>query len=97
VIDNPEIQHKIFNKKTEGLSFKYTTNNASTSSRLTRHSSLDMEMQENSFESILDIPDDFNWELFDTQIRPQVAVTQDRWSDLNTADLEMGMDTIYDL
>jgi hypothetical protein len=44
---------------------------------------------------MLSLPNDFDWGLFDTEIRPQVSAVQD-WPDLNT-DLENEMNDHYNL
>jgi hypothetical protein len=96
VIDNSATQYHGFDKEEQGLSFSQTTDSATPSSRLTMPPDLDMGMQANPFESMLNIPNDFDWELFDTQIRPQVSAVQEAWPDLNT-DLENGMNDDYNL
>ena len=94
VIDNSAPHHG-FDKEEDGLSFSNTID-STTPSRFTIPPDLDMEMQSNPFESMLNLPDDFDWELFDTQTRPQVSAVQDAWPDLIT-DLENGMNDDYNL
>jgi hypothetical protein len=90
VIDNSGTQCHGFDKEEQGLSFSHMTDSTTLFSRLTMPLDLDMGMQANPFESMLNLPNDFDWELFDTQIRPQASAVPDAWPDLNT-DLENGM------
>ncbi len=53
-------------------------------------------MHENSFESMLKLQNDFDWELFDSRTRPRVSAVQDLWPGLNT-DLENGTNHDYNL
>ncbi|KAF4625975.1 hypothetical protein G7Y89_g12188 [Cudoniella acicularis] len=97
-IDNSATQYHGFDKEEQGLPSGHmrTTDSTTQSSRLTIPSDLDMGTQENPLDSMLNLPDDFDWELFDTQIRPQVSAVQDAWPDLNI-DLENGMNDDYNL
>lgn len=54
----------------------------------------DVDIQGYSFEFILSLSENFDWESFDTQIRPQSTI-QDSWPDINT-DFEHGMNHDYD-
>ncbi|KAE9366770.1 hypothetical protein N431DRAFT_417640 [Stipitochalara longipes BDJ] len=96
VLDNSANQSHGFNKEERGLSFSHTTDSTTPPSRLPNPLDLDMEMQGNPFETMLNLPDDFDWELFDTQIRPQVSATEDAWPDLDTY-VENGMNHDYNL
>ncbi|CZR59735.1 uncharacterized protein PAC_09629 [Phialocephala subalpina] len=90
VIDNSATQYHSFDKEEQGLSFSHTTDSTTPSTRLTIPPDLDMGMQANSFESMLNIPNDFDWELFDTQIRPQVSAIQDASGDFFSLTLSNG-------
>lgn len=96
VIDNSATQYHGFDKEEQGLFFSHTIDSTTPYSRLTMPPDLDMGMQPNPFESMLNLPNDFDWELFDTQIRPQASAVQDAWPDLIT-DLENGMNDDYNL
>ncbi|KAE8449158.1 hypothetical protein EG329_008542 [Mollisiaceae sp. DMI_Dod_QoI] len=92
--DNSATQYHGFDKEEQGLISHTTDKTPPYSSSISPD--LDMEMQSNPFESMLNVPNDFDWELFDNQIRPQVPAIQDAWPDLNT-DLENGMNDDYNL
>lgn len=90
MINSSAIQYNIYDKEEQGLSSTRVTDNSKPPSSLTITPDPDMGVQPESFESMLDLSNDFNWELFDTQIRPHVSTVQHTWPDLN-ADLENGM------
>jgi len=81
--DGSATQHHDFDKEEQGLSFSHIAESSTQSSQIPIPPDLEISIQENLFESMLNLPDDFDWELFDTQIRPQVSVSQDTWPDLD--------------
>jgi hypothetical protein len=96
VVDNSTSLYHGFDEDQHGFSFRNATGSATPVSQSSIHLDLNIEMQANPFESMLNLPNDFDWEFFDTQIRPRVPAPQDPWLDLNTG-LENGMDDDHEL
>jgi hypothetical protein len=83
VIDNSATQYHGFDKE-QGVFFSQTIDGTTPSSRFTMPPDLDIGMQADPFESMLNLPSDFDWELFDTKIWPQLSTVRDAWPDLHT-------------
>jgi hypothetical protein len=96
VIDN-SVTYDGFGKIDQISSFSHTINNDAPSSRLTISAVPDIDMQTNPFELMLNLPGDFDWEIFDTQIRPQLPAIEHTWPDLNTDFENMNDDYDYNI
>jgi hypothetical protein len=94
--DGSATQYYGFDQEQQISYFSRTAEETAPTSDLTVSHDLDVEVSEGPFESILNLPNDFDWELFDTQIRPQVPTIPDAWADFNT-DFENGMNDDYNL
>ena len=93
MVGNSTTQIYGFDQEEQGMSSSRTTD---TPSQIPIPPDMEVGMEENTLESMLSIPDDFDWELFDTQVRPQVSSSQDAWRDLDTQ-FENEMDGSYNL
>jgi hypothetical protein len=94
--DNPTTRYQSFSQEQQDSSFSRATENTTPTFPLPMSHDLDLDIPEDPFESMLNLPNDFDWELFDTQIRPQMHTVPDVWADFNT-DFENGMNDDYDL
>ncbi|KAG0650930.1 Fusarisetin A cluster transcription factor fsa6 [Hyphodiscus hymeniophilus] len=94
VVSNSATHDRGCEEGKQDFSFSHTTGSNTSSSRLATLPDLDMGVQADPFESILNVPNDFDWEMFDTQVRPQQSAVKDAWPDFNT-DLGDGMNEDY--
>jgi hypothetical protein len=79
VADNSATAYHAFGENDQS-----TADSTTTSSALAISPDLGIGIEANAFETMLTLPDDFNWELFDRQIRPQVSTIQDSWPVFDT-------------